>query len=481
MSWLQFVALNLRHNALGTAVNLILLVLGTASIALLLLATHHFQQQVSRDAQGIDLVIGAKGSPLQLVLSSVYHADMPTGNIPLESARRWRQDPRVQAVIPLSLGDSHRGYRIVGTTHEYPSLYAAKPQAGRLWEQPMEIVAGTTAAQQANIAVGDRFAGAHGLAEGGHRHQDRLYHVVGILQPTGTVLDRLLLTSLQSVWAVHGDAHDEDQHHMEPSGESDDGHHDEDKHHAHRRPENDHDHAEDEALEDHSHIHQEKEADRDFHGHHDEHDHDHDNEGGDGENDEGALHHEGEHPHNDADREVTALLIQYATPMAALSLPREVNAQPLLQAAVPAKELTRLLQFIGVGRDLVLVFAGLLILGAALSILAALYNALRTRRFDLAMLRCLGATRLQLLQCILLEGVVQTAVGLAVGVALGHGILAAMNIWLPVAQAGALSPWVWLPQETALLGVVLLLGLLASALPAWQAYRTDVAHTLGGQ
>ena len=148
MKWLQLAWANLWHTPLTSLVNAILMALGTASIVLLLLAGEQFARVVARDAQGIDLVLGAKGSPVQLVLSSVYHADIPTGNIPFADVARWADDRRVARAIPLSLGDSYRGFRIVGTTPQYADFYAANLAQGRFWQAPLQAVVGAAVARE---------------------------------------------------------------------------------------------------------------------------------------------------------------------------------------------------------------------------------------------------------------------------------------------------------------------------------------------
>jgi putative ABC transport system permease protein len=127
----------LRAQGLGTALNIALMALGVAVITLVLLFTRQFEERFTRDAQGIDLVVGAKGSPLQLVLASIYHLDVPTGNIPLPEADKIATHAMVAKAIPLALGDSFRGSRIVGSTPDYVAHYGAQPAAGRLWEAPL--------------------------------------------------------------------------------------------------------------------------------------------------------------------------------------------------------------------------------------------------------------------------------------------------------------------------------------------------------
>lgn len=195
---------------LATVLNLLLLSLGLAAITLLLLVRTQVDRAFERDLAGIDAVVGAKGSPLQLILSGVFHLDVPTGNIPLAEAQALARDARVAQLIPLSLGDSYRGFRIVGTTRDYPAHYGAELAQGAWWQAPMEAVLGAQVARATGLAVGGQFAGAHGLGAGGEEHGDEPYRVSGVLAPCGCVLDRLVLTSSESVWRVHeGEPEDE--------------------------------------------------------------------------------------------------------------------------------------------------------------------------------------------------------------------------------------------------------------------------------
>lgn len=190
---------------LGAALNLLLLSLGLASITFLLLVSHQLNKAFERDLQGIDLVVGAKGSPMQLILSGVFHIDVPPGNISLKAVQELQQHPMVARLIPISLGDSLRGFRIVGTSHAYITHYQATLAQGQLWTQPMQVVLGATTARQLGLALGNTFVGTHGLGAGGHAHGDSIYTVVGILAPSASVLDRLILTDTASVWKVHED------------------------------------------------------------------------------------------------------------------------------------------------------------------------------------------------------------------------------------------------------------------------------------
>jgi putative ABC transport system permease protein len=379
----------LRARPLATALNLLLLALGVATITVLILVTAQLENRMGRDARGIDLVAGAKGSPMQLVLSAVFHLDAPTGNIPLVEANALAKQRFVRKAIPLALGDSYKSFRIVGSSHEYPAHYGARVADGRLWSAPMEATLGAEVAARAKLAVGAKFAGAHGLGEGGDEHENEPYQVVGVLAPTGTVIDRLILTSVESVWEVHA--------HGAPAG---------------------------------------------------------------------------------APKELTALLIQYASPLAAAMLPRMVNASSSLQAASPAYESARLFRMIGVGVDVLRAFGVVLMLAAGLSVFIALLNALEERRYDLAVMRMLGATPARLMGLMLLEGSLLAVAGGIAGLGLGHLMTEALGAALRQAQQAAVSGWAWSDEEWWLLAASLGVGILAALIPAWRAYRSDVAPVL---
>jgi putative ABC transport system permease protein len=190
---------------LSAALNILLLGLGLASITFLLLVGEQLDKAFERDLKGIDVVVGAKGSPMQLILSGVFHIDVHPGNVSLKAVQALQAHPMVAQVIPISLGDNFRSFRIVGTSHDYITHYQAQLAQGQLWTQPMQVVLGATAARQLGLTLGQTLVGSHGLGAGGHAHGDSAYTVVGILAPSGSVLDRLILTDTASVWKVHED------------------------------------------------------------------------------------------------------------------------------------------------------------------------------------------------------------------------------------------------------------------------------------
>jgi putative ABC transport system permease protein len=382
---------------LAAALNLLLLSLGLASITLVLLVNHQIQQAFARDLAGIDVVVGAKGSPLQLILSGVFQIDTPTGNVPLADVQTLQANPQVAKLIPISMGDSFKGYRIIGTTPDYLSHYAGVMASGALWQAPMQAVLGAKVARDTGLRVGDSFVGSHGLGGGGHAHGQTPYAVTGVLAPSGSVMDRLILTATESVWRVH---------------------------------------EKDTALD---------------------------------AADQKILEEE---------REVTLALIQYRSPLAAVTFPRFINTSTNMQAASPALEVSRLLGLIGIGADVLRAFAGVLLLTAGVSVFIALWSAVRERRADLALLRMLGAAPRQLAALLWCEALWLALLATLLGLALGQGVAALLAVALDVDKSISLAALNW---PVALLSVpALALGVaVASALlPTWEAYRVSVLELL---
>ncbi|MDP1875746.1 ABC transporter permease [Phenylobacterium sp.] len=423
----------LRDRALNTALNILLLTLSVATLVILVLFSSQLAERFERDARGIDLVVGAKGSPLQLILSSIYQVDVPTGNIPLATVDLLRADPTVAEVIPLALGDSFRGFRIVGTEGAYIDHFGGTLSQGRLFAADYEAVIGAQVARQTGAALGQKFVGSHGLSGDGHGHEETPYEVVGVLAPTGSVLDRLIITPVGSIWAAHG---------FTPPPAAGAADH-----------EDDHDQA--------------------------GHDHDHD---GDGSQDHEAHEHEtgGDHQAHAAggELEVTALLVKYRSSMAAVRLPTFINKQTQLQAAAPAVEMTRLLSLLGVGIDAVRAFAVLLMATSGLSIFVALYSALRQREGDMAMLRVMGARPPAIFGHIILEGVLLAAAGALLGVVVGHAVVAAAAASFPQLQDMGLTAARFEPAELAIVIAAISMGALAALIPALKVFGVDIAQTL---
>lgn len=202
---------NVVFRPLNALLSWLLITASVGIIAMVLILKTQFEQQIDANLAGVDMVLGAKGSPMQLILSAVYQLDSPTGNISYQDARRWMKHPFVEQAIPLSYGDAVKGYRIVGTTPEYIEKFGGQLQEGTVFSADFEVVMGAFAAQKLNLATGATFLSTHGLASEGSEHNTHPYRVTGVLKPSGTVLDNLVICNLESVWAMHAeeDEHDE--------------------------------------------------------------------------------------------------------------------------------------------------------------------------------------------------------------------------------------------------------------------------------
>jgi len=417
----------LTFRPLSTGLNAILLAFGLAIITVLLLVQHQFEQKMTRDAAGIDLVVGAKGSPLQLILSSVYHIDFPTGNIKMEEAQRISRSRLVKQVIPLAMGDNVQGLRILGTNHDYLDLYAVKFAVGKAWEKPFEVTLGAESAKILGLKLGDSFSGSHGISVGSHDHDQHAFTVTGILAPSGKVVDRLVLTSIESVWYTHDEEGGAEPIASEVDEEAS--------------------LAVEEAPDLGMDPHLQAVAARGF-------------------------------PITDQEREVTTLLVRYRNPMAAIQLPRMINSGTSMQAASPAFEMSRLFELLGVGISLLQGLAIALVVIAGLSIFIALYNSLKERKYDLAILRTLGASRGQLVGLVFLEGISLTSMGALLGIGFGHGFLALVVALTSQEVVSLVDPWVFLPEEGLIFAYALAVGIVASLIPAWSAYQTSIAKQL---
>ncbi|MGE7773449.1 ABC transporter permease [Chitinophaga sp. NPDC101104] len=437
---------NLLHKPLYTALCWLLLSCSTTVLLVLWALNRQARQQLEQQIDGIDLVLGAKGSPLQLILSSVYHLDNPTGNISLTEADRFMHHPLVESAVPISLGDSYHGFRIIGTTQAYLDKYNVKPTQGKVFGKSMEVVAGAEAARKAGLKVGSRFAGTHGLGKTGHVHEGEEYLVSGILPATGLAVDQLLLTPLESVWDIHAPHHDAAAH----------------------------DHAEG------GHEHDAHATQPGTSEGHDPHEHDaHDHEGAAKDHEDAGSQESAMMQTPDPRKQVTAVLIKFRSPMGQLQFPRMINEYTNMQAAVPAIEINRLQSLLGTGAKVLRALGWLLAGLAACSIFVTLVQGTHERRYELALIRTMGGSRGKLLALVFAEAFLLGLAGVVTGIALSRVALLLLQQELfagyhlnfsgamPLTAADAIT-------AAAIVGACL----LAALLPAVRAFRLNIAKTL---
>ena len=400
---------NIFNKPLSSTISLALLILGIGIISLLLQLNTLIKDQMDNNLKGIDMVVGAKGSPLQLILSSVYHIDSPTGNISLEEAEKISKNRMVGSSIKLLYGDNFKGYRIVGAEKKFIELYNGKIKKGKNLSKPFEVLVGSKVYSKLKIDIGDDLISSHGLRETGESHDDQSFKVVGLLEPSNSVIDQLIITLPQSVWDVHGN-HDHEEEH-------------------------EHDHEE-------------------------EHEHDHDEE----------------NQHDD--REITAMLIKFKSPMNIIQFPRQINETTNLQAAVPSYEISRLFKLFGFGIETLSYLAYLIIIVSGFSLFINLFNSMRERKYEMALIRTLGASRLQLSTMIIFESIILTISGFILGLLFSRFGVMFVSSLMEESINYNLSSFKILNEEYWLLLLSVIIGLMASLIPAVQVYKMNISKIL---
>ncbi len=409
---------NIFNRPLSSVLSVILLSLGVSMISLLILINTVLKEQMDNNLKGIDMVVGAKGSPLQLILSSVYHVDSPTGNIPLNEAKAIEKNKMVGNSVPLLYGDNFKGYRIVGTNSNFFELYNLKIKAGNYFNNYFEAVIGAKVAEKLNLNLGDEFVSSHGLRETGETHDDSSFIVTGILEYSNSVADNLILTSPNSIWEIHAD----------------------------------HNHSEQ--------IDHDDEHDHDEHDH-DEHDHD-------------------EHDH-DNEREITAMLVKFKSPMNIIQFPRYINEQTNLQSAVPSYEISRLFKLFGFGIETISLLAYLIIIVSGISIFITLFNSMKERKYDLALIRTLGGTRIQLTMMLIFESLFLTIFGFLMGVFLSRIGLLFISNFIEASFNFSLNNIIIINEEWWLFLISVIIGLVSCLIPSIQVYKMDISKILSNE
>lgn len=406
---------NIWFKPLNTVLSVVLLTSSVAIITTLILLEKQFEEKFSSNIENVDLVLGAQGSPLQLILSSVYQVDAPTGNISYDSAKVWMNHPFVEKAIPLAFGDNYRGYKILGTTPDYLSKYNAKVTDGVLFEKNFEVVVGSEIAQKLSLKVGDEFYGSHGDAEEGEVHEDYAYKVVGIASETGKVVDNLIVCTIPTVWQMH------------------------------------HQHEENPAHGEEGHIH----------------------EAGEQEHEEADL------TINEPNMEVTAVLLKIRNQMAKLTWQRVIPQNTKMQAVSPAFEVNRLFGLFGIGVTALQYLAYGIMVISGISIFIALYTSLKEREPEFALLRVNGAKRFQLLQIVMFESILLCVVGFVFGSITGRVALSMLSNASEADFKMSFDPYTFLWQKEGILFVItLLVGSIAALIPAIKAYNLNISKTL---
>jgi putative ABC transport system permease protein len=417
-----------------TFLTILSVALAVGLISSVLTLREETRKRFEEEGQAFDLVVGAKGSPLQLVLSSVYFMDAPTGNIPIQVYEEIKADKEnVQAAFPIAMGDSYQNFRLVGTVpelfdHKWVSPLTNEERhpfqlaAGRIFERNYEVVLGALAAEQTGLDLDDTFVSTHGLMKmpefmGGHDHSANPYRVVGVLKASGSPYDRAIFCNMASVWDAH--AH-EDEHH---------GDHPEEPHEEH------------------------------------------------GPAPAGTTDYEewGDQPSS----MVTAVLVQLQSPALSFQYKEKVRESTVAMAARPIDEVAKLFeQFLGTVKTVLLAVGYLVVVISALSIMIGLYLAILQRKRDLAIMRALGAARSEVFGAVIIEAFWVTLLGIVSGWFLGGVVTYVMGLYLTDRYGLVINAFSATREHWTAFATVAVVGLLAGVAPAWQAYRRNVARDL---
>lgn len=203
MNSLKMAWRNMLNKPLSMFLSLLLIAVSIASVNVVVEVNDSLQKQVRNNTHDVDMVVGAKGSPLQILLSTLMFIDNPTGNINKEIYLEYKDNPLVKDAAPIAVGDNYKGYKIVGTDKSIANFFDFKIDEGKLVLGKNSLLVGAGVAKKLGISVGDEIHASHGSKEEGKVHNHAHLHVVGILKEQGNIADQLIFTHLKTVWDAH--------------------------------------------------------------------------------------------------------------------------------------------------------------------------------------------------------------------------------------------------------------------------------------
>lgn len=422
MNLFQIVLKNIKQRKLSAALTIISTLLGVALVIAILVIKQESEDAFNQTATGYELIVGPKGSPLQVTLNTIYHIGLPVNNMPYRTYDLISKDRRVKLAIPYVMGDNYKNFRIIGTSEKFFTEFEYQKgkrysfQTGRQFENENEAVIGNDVAEKTGMKIGDTFIGSHGVEayEYAEEHDEHKFTVTGILNKTFTPNDKVIFIPMESVWEMHY-------------------------------------HGEEESTIDTIHS-----------GH-----------------EHGEVH---KHEFPEERKTITSILVSLKSPVYFDLLRRQINDDKFeginAQAIIPVLEIMQLFEIIGNINSVLLIVAYMVIIVAVISILVSIYNTINERKRDIAIMRALGASRGKIFGMIILEGLFISFIGAILGVFAGH---LAVYVFSPLisAKTGILITGLTFNIfELYLVLGTIILSVLVSILPAVKAYRTDVAKNL---
>jgi putative ABC transport system permease protein len=437
---------SIRQRALASSLTSLSVSLGVMMMVSVLVIYGIVEQMFSQRTIGYDLIVGRKGSDLQLVLNTVYRLKQPIENLPYLYYLELKEDRRIKDAIPFAMGDFTKdgGFPIVGTVSDYFVLEFAPDRKFRLkgtgFRESFDAIIGSRVARTNGWEVGSTFTLVHGGADSEHEH-DEVFTVRGVLEQTGTPNDKTVFIHLNGFYAIAG--------HDRPPNET-----------LARLQE-----FYREGIPGHPELNGVDPATL--------------------KPDDGGHHH---HGMEDWQKEVTAVLLNMSRPagypedapsMYALPFIRELKSGYKAQAVNPIEPMRVLMtDIVGNVRKVLLLMTVLIIVVSGAGVFVSIYNSMADRRREIAVMRALGAQRQTVFAIILAESVLLCVGGGLLGMLLGHGLVFAAAPYVAAETGLLIDPFKFEMAELAVLPLLIVLASLVGIVPGMTAYRTDVAKSL---
>ena len=520
--------------------------LATSAVAIsvfVLLSVEHVRHEArssfASTVSNVDLIVGARTGEINLLLLSIFRIGNPTANVSWESVEALSEQQQVEWVVPISLGDSHRNFRVVGTTAEFFDRYKygqSKPLAfdtGRPFDATLDVVVGSRVASELGYSLGDELTLSHGMADTSFTHHDQVtFSVSGVLATTGTPVDNALFVSLEAIEAIHAEEtsheekndgqnsahenerkeHDEhaaheqqsvhaDEHHDGHEGDEHKNAHSDDHHDGHDSGEHQNAHTDDHHDEHDNDEHHKAHTD----DHHDEHEgheqhnahadqHRDEHEGDEQESEHADDHHDGhedheqesahDHDHHDGHDHppvgtVTAILVGLDSAAYTLQIQRWVNEfkDEALLAILPGFALAQLWGLVGGVENVLRGISALVFISALFGLNAMMLASMRERKVEIEILRSIGAPSLFIVALLVIESLLIVTIGVLLALASLLGAISFANNLLASELGLALSLQILYPSSLIALALIYLTTFVLSLVPAWQAYAVARSYS----
>jgi putative ABC transport system permease protein len=429
------------------------------------------RQSFANSASGLDLIVAARDNHIQILMATVFGVGSTSQSIDWNSFRMIAAQPQVDWAVPISLGDNHGGFPVVGTTDAYfervrhSGGQELQFVQGGTFQDETSAVVGAGVAARFGYEVGTVIVNTHGAgAIAFHVHDEAPFTITGVLAPTGTAVDRMVFVPLEGFDALHQEADmpPEDPFAMVPSDAQSPDHQPlTTVARAGKEPPSDNQESHDQTAVHSGHDAEHEAEHRQHEGHGAEHRTEH-------------RQHEGQDtPHGYTPKQINAMYIGLADRTAILGLQRLISSYPgePLTAVLPNVALLELWAITSAAERALRVMAWAVAVAGLLGLVVMLSVTLDARRREFAILRSVGATPFRIFALIVIEAAILTLAGIALGL-IAVTLVAGVAGPLLAARAGITLGFSW-PNiaDIALLAVILLAGLLAGLVPAARVYR----------